>query len=123
MRIKLFLAVLFAVVVGFGACGGGGGDDEPKSSECKITSFTTNDGKVWVIAESGNTGTVTGTYAKGATLPTSVSATIAISPKASIVPTDATSPKDYTTNDKTYTVTAEDGTSRVYTVKVIQSQQ
>lgn len=114
MKIKLFAVALVAVIVGFSSCGG----KKDKSSECDILTFKVGN------AVYGVTGTsITYLYEKTAeqtwTNFTSWPAvpSITLSPKATIDP-PATQGQDFSAaSGVKYTVTAEDGTTKIYTVK------
>jgi hypothetical protein len=113
MKIKLLPIALMAAVIGLGACGG----DDPKSSECEILTFTV-DG----VAYSINGTSITHKYDKIAPdtyqgMPTwPVAPQITYSEKATIDPLPSVA-KNFE-EGATYTVTAEDGTTKTYTVTV-----
>jgi len=113
---KLFIfSALLVVFVGFTACGGGGGTE--KSSEKDILSFKV-DGVPWDI--NPNTRNITKEYPKGTTNLNFVP-TIEFSPKATVEPKSGVS-KDFST-DQTYTVTAEDGSTKEYKATATVAQQ
>ena len=111
MKSKLLVIVMLTVCIGFGACSGNEpGTDPPKKSDKKeITSFKVNN-EEWL---SGST--ISKTFpCKGTNvsnlIPTITHTGVSISP-ASGVSTNFSSPV-------TYTVTAEDGSTKSYTVNV-----
>ena len=110
---KLFIfSVLVVVFVGFTVSGCGGKKDN-KSSEKDIKTFTVN-GDPWDISGTN----ITKLYPKGTTI-TTFEPTIVVSEKASVSPTG---PQDFS-NEKTvtYTVKAEDGSTKPYTAKATVS--
>jgi len=125
MKTRLFAIALVAMVIGFGSCGG---KEKDKSKECDIKTFTV-DGKTYTITGLD----ITYTYPKSGpdawlTEPTwPVEPKIEISPKAKISPL-ASEKKTFvnangTSADVKYTVTAEDGTTKTYTVKATKSME
>ena len=112
MKIKVLVAALMVVIVGFYACGGGKDKD---SSEKDIIAFTVN-GVPYQI--SGNN--ITYLYPKTAPNvwegePTwSVVPVVTVSPKADYSPKTA---QNFVDGSVIYTVTAEDGSTKTYTVK------
>ena len=114
MKIKLLVAALMVVIVGFGACGGG---KDKESSEKDITKFTVS-GVDYII----NGNNITYLYKK--TVPNvwegepvwKVAPSITISNKATINPKPDV-PQNFVEESVTYTVTAEDGSTKTYTVK------
>ena len=108
---RIFLAIaLLAAFTGSGSCG----DRETgKSNACNIVSFTVN-GEKWDVGDK----TVTKMYPKG-TVVNNLSPVINVSPGASVTPASG-APQDFSDGKTvTYTVTAEDGsTKKSYTVTV-----
>jgi len=112
---KLFIfSVLVVVFVGFSSCGG---TKDNLSSEKDILSFKVG----------SNTWQLSGTqfsfsYDKGTEIG-NLSPSIEISPKATVKPASGES-QDFS-NEKavTYTVTAEDGSTKTYTAKAIVKTQ
>ena len=114
MKIKLLVAALMVVIVGFAACGGGKDKD---SSEKAITKFVVS-GIEYDINQS--TRTISYIYPKtdpdiwtglpsGAVVPV-----VTVSPKADYEPKTAQS---FVDGSVIYTVKAEDGSTQTYTVK------
>lgn len=118
MRTKFLLIALVAVIIGLGACGGGGDD---ASSEKDIVSFTTTDTdgtvRTWDISGTN----ISTSYAKGTVVGT-LAPVVVVSDKASVNPASGT-PSDKFEQGVAYTVTAEDGSTKVYTAKATVSQQ
>jgi hypothetical protein len=83
------------------------------SSECSILSFAT-DGNAWYIDQ--ETGRITCVYEEGIYSPNFIPS-ITLSPGATIDP-PASSQQDFVNNDVIYTVTAEDGTTKVYVARL-----
>ena len=112
MKIKVLVAALMVVIVGFGACGGKKNKD---SSENDITKFTVS-GVDYTI----NGNNITHLYKKTAPNvwegePTwSVVPVVTVSPKADYSPKTA---QNFVDGSVVYTVTAEDGSTKTYTVK------
>ena len=101
MNNRILLAALLAVFIGLSACG------EDKSSENRIQSFKTGNVE-WVVGES----TITATVKKEAS-------TKVLTPQITLVDSKATvSPASGVQQDFespiTYTVTAEDGSTKTY---------
>jgi len=84
-----------------------------ESSECYIISFKDGDLE-WEICN--ETMTITGIYPAGANL-SSITPTIVVSERATVSPASGVSRNFSNGNEVTYTVTAEDGTTRVYVAK------
>ena len=105
------------LVAGFTACKKKNGGDEPdapaKSAVCNIESFKVGT-DTWQISGTS----ITFQYPKGTT-PGSLTPTITVSDKASVNPASGAAQSDFfTANGVTYTVTAEDGTTKkTYTAK------
>ena len=116
MKIKVLVAALMVVVVGFAACGG---KKDKDSSEKAITKFTVG-GVDYHINESTKTitylypKTVANTWTGEPTWPAEPS--IIISAKANISPSPKER-KNFVDGSVVYTVTAEDGSTQTYTVK------
>lgn len=121
MRTKIFLLALLTAVIGFSACGG---DDDTKSSENKIETFTTSyDGGTqnWTINHGdGTNGTITTSITKTGNTKNLVPTIKLVDANATINPTSGTE-KDFT-NAVGYTVTAQDGSTRQYTATVTWNQ-
>jgi len=109
MKKSFVFSVLLVVFVGFSFSSCGGKENE-KSKACEITSFTVN-GEGWTVAN----GTITKLFScKGTNVnnltPTIVITGVKVEP-ASGIPQNFSSPV-------TYVVTAEDGSTKNYTVTV-----
>jgi hypothetical protein len=91
--------------------------DDPKSAECDITSFIAN-GKPWNIDEQNNiTYDFLAEAEEGELTPT-----IIMSAGATINPPADQAQNFFTANGVTYTVTAENGTTKQYKVKATRKQ-
>jgi hypothetical protein len=108
MKTKLFVAVLLAIVVGFGACNSK--DKVTLSSEKVILSFTV-DGENWCSGTCGSA--ITKILPKGTTS-LRFTPVLDISPKAQYAPQGE---QDFS-SPVTYTITAEDASSTQVTVTV-----
>ena len=111
MKSRFFAIVLLLAViaVGFGACGG----KEKKSSAKDITAFSEG-GVTWTIDGT----TITGNYPKGKVV-TSLTPSVTVSDKADYEPKG---PQNFT-NSVTYTVTAEDGSTKAYTATAVVAEE
>ena len=113
MVFRTFICVLLSLILF--SCGGSGGDDNgPLNNGSLITGFT-------VSGVSGSINTVNNIVEAVVTDPTaqitSLTPEITISPGATINPASGVS-QDFT-DPVTYTVTAEDGSTSVYTITVV----
>ncbi|MDR2040442.1 MAG: hypothetical protein LBQ60_21205 [Bacteroidales bacterium] len=116
MRTKLFLAVLFIAVVGFSACKK---KKDSKSSACDIVSFTV-DGVSW--CDGNCAATITKQFPKGSQVG-SLTPTIKVSDKASVSPESGISQDFSSGRIVKYTVTAENGDEKVYSVSATVATQ
>ena len=120
MKTRLFAILLVTAVLGFNACGG----DETKSSECDMLSFT-----VGTQAYTPGNGTFTWNYPKSgeAAWPTEpnwpVEPTVVVSKNADYTPkgTQTFVNADGTAKSVIYTVKAQDGTEKKYTVSATKT--
>ena len=127
MKTRLLAIFVVAVMVGLSACGGGDKPlppDPPKSSAKEIISFSVS-GVAYTV--SGNN--ITFNYPKTAAntwnpaVPSwPVAPTISISDKATISPA-ASATQNFETAAVTYTVTAEDGTTKTFTVRATKQAE
>ena len=112
MKIKVLVAALMMVIVGFGSCG-----SKKESSEKSIKQFKVN-GMDYII--NGNnitylyTKTAVDTWVGEPVWP--IAPDITISDKATITPSPDVK-QNFVQGSVTYTVTAEDGSTKTYTVK------
>ena len=122
MKTRLLAVVLVAAIVGLSACGGKKKPDDPKSSAKEITSFVVN-GQAYTPSSNG----FTWNYAK--TGPD----TWASEPPWPVAPTithtgvkidpPATTRQDFSAAAVTYTVTAEDGSTKTFTVSATRTAE
>lgn len=124
-KLTKFLIVIFAVSMTLMSCKKDKDDDDDvtpttvKSSEKQLLTFVFNDFSPAIAGViDQNTKTISATVPADADLTTLVP-TITISAKASITPASGISQNF--TNPVNYTITAEDGTTAIYTVTVTQS--
>ena len=109
----LVVAILLAATAGISSCKKKNDDQPAKSKACDITLFKVGN-DTWTI----NGTSITYQYPKGTT-PGSLTPTITVSDKASVNPPTGVAQSDFfTSGGVTYTVTAEDGTTKkTYTAK------
>ena len=109
MNNRILAIVLFAIVVGIGACG------KKRDTNCDITAFSTNPAPnaPWKIEGT----TIEATFAKNTNV-SALAPNITVSPKATVVPASGVA-QDFSGGKVVqYTVTAEDGkTKKTYSAK------
>ena len=124
MKSRLFAAVLAMALIGFSGCSG----SKDKSSENRIDKFTVN-GFDWTVND--NAGTITKLYSK--TAPTgsetvgtweglpatwpNATATVALKDGKAKISPDPSTQRNFEDGSAKFTVTAENGNTKVYTVQ------
>jgi hypothetical protein len=112
--LKATLIVLLGSAVILASCKK---DEDPKSSACEIVSFKVGD-EAWTIAGTDITHNFPSETVEGTLVPT-----IEVSKGATVSPASGAAQNFFTADGVTYTVTAEDGTTKkAYTVKATVAQ-
>lgn len=111
MKTNLIISIiLIAIITGFGSCKKSK-DDPAKSKACDITSFKVGS-DAWQISGAN----ISYLYPKGTTQG-NLTPVITVSEKAKVSPESGVAQNFFTDGGVTYTVTAEDGTTKTYTAK------
>jgi hypothetical protein len=115
-KVKSLAVILMATVIFIGLPSCKKKNNDPKSAACDIVSFTV-DGAPWNISGTN----ITRTYPKG-TPDAPLTPVITISAGATVNPQSGTAQSFFTPSGVTYTVTAEDGTTKkTYTAKATEA--